>query len=144
MLFSSYPLQVVEAVLSPISGIPAKYKFFPSIAEVKSELEERYAPILRAIERERACNQTISHLRIAGPVAPRPTLEELRAKYGPRWGLREVEEDADAVERRQRRAAMSERGNRIVLEHYCREAGVDPDRGYSPALEKVLKKSKET
>src|SRR6476659_3713757 len=58
MLFSSYPLQVVEAVLSPISGIPAKYKFFPSIAEVKSELEERYAPILRAIERERACNQT--------------------------------------------------------------------------------------
>lgn len=116
----------------------------PSIAEIKAELEERYAPILRAAERERARNQTISHLRIAGPVSPRPTLQELKQKYGPNFGLTKVEDVDNERERRQRRVAMSERGNRWVLEQDCLKAGVDPDRGYSPALEKVLRKSKET
>jgi hypothetical protein len=142
MLLGNYPREVVESALSPLSGIPSKYKFIPSLVGVKEELEERYAPILRAAERERARNQTITHLRIAGPVTQRPTLEELKQKYGPTFGLTKVEDVDD--ERRQRRAAMTVRGNRIVLERDCREAGVDPDRGFSAALEKVLRKSKET
>jgi hypothetical protein len=136
-LFAAYPLTVVEAALSPLSGLPSKYPMMPSLAEVRQELEERYAPILRAAERERARQQTISHLRIAGPVTPRPTMEQLRAQYGENFGLTKVD-DADAAERRQR---MSERGRRMVSERLY--PGVDPDRGFSPALEEALSKKNE-
>jgi hypothetical protein len=139
-LLAAYPFRVVEAVLSPLNGIPSKHKFLPSIAEVKAELDDRYAPILRAAERERACNQTV-RLRIAGPVAPRPTREELRARY-PHFLQKVAAVDNKPRPRREARTdhwVQLGAANRRALERECHQAGVDPDRGYSPGLEKLLR-----
>ena len=87
-LFCAYPPQVVEGLLSPISGIPGKFKFMPTIAEIKEILDARtpdqsYARMVAAQLRDR-------QQQIAGPVYPKPTYDELKAKHGENWGLKTV------------------------------------------------------
>lgn len=92
-LVSEYPFQIVENLLSPISGIPAKHKFLPSIAEMRVECE-KFAQPLREREWEDFKRATPPKF-IAPPDAPRhierPTLDELRAKHGENWGIEGAE-----------------------------------------------------
>ena len=81
MLVANYPANVVEAALSPLSGIPSKFKFMPSIAELKEDLESRLPPWQPEVPR----------LALPVPEADRsnrPTYNDLKAKYGKNWGLR--------------------------------------------------------
>ena len=83
-VLAAYPSEVVEAALSPLSGIPSKFKFMPSIAELKEDLEglmPRWVP---------GQAQVIdAPYRVVGPEEkPRPTMEELKAKHGENWGLK--------------------------------------------------------
>lgn len=79
-LFSNYPMPIVAKAVSPVFGLPAKFKFPPRIAEIKEFLDglmprtvERVYPLLPRDE----------------PVdrAPRLTYEQLKEKYGDNWGL---------------------------------------------------------
>ncbi len=81
-IFMAYPAHLVESALSPLSGLPSKHKFLPSLAEIKQELEERFQPYRALAQIAEAKRQ------LAGPPPPpRPTIEELRAKHGPHWGI---------------------------------------------------------
>lgn len=78
-LLASYPLSVVESILSPLSGLPAKHEFLPSLKVIKEACEARDH---RPIERP---------LALAAPEIPRenrPTVAELKDKYGSTWGLK--------------------------------------------------------
>lgn len=77
-VLAAYPAEVIEAALSPLSGIPAKFKFMPSIAELKTDLEARMP---------RWEPPTLAALLPAPPSGPRPSVDELRAKHGENWGL---------------------------------------------------------
>lgn len=85
-LIAEYPKQIIENLLSPISGIPAKFKFLPSIAETK-EVCERYAQPLREVEYlEANRKRPVDHF-LAPPREKRESIEDLRAKHGENWGL---------------------------------------------------------
>lgn len=75
-----FPESVVIAITEPATGLPAKLKWLPSIAEIVEACEDRMpTPISR------------QHPLLAAPDmdrSDRPTLDELKAKYGPTWGLR--------------------------------------------------------
>lgn len=88
-LLSYYPAPVVESALSIISGIPAKFKFLPSIAEIREHLDLWDEPYRAAEIRARE-----KPLQIEGPKVPKPTMDELRAKYGPNWGLKTVRQES--------------------------------------------------
>lgn len=85
-LLARYPLSAVESVLSPISGIPAKHKFLPSISEIREMLEAQCPPPLPPEHHPMP--------RIEGPPRVRLTREELEQKYGPGWGLKYAQEKA--------------------------------------------------
>jgi hypothetical protein len=72
----------------------------------------------------------------------RPTLEELKAKYGPNWGIKapETKEDAEA---RRRRMEVIQRANRIAFERECAKAGWPKDSPISPSLAKLIKEQRE-
>lgn len=53
-LFELYPESVALAVANPITGLPSKLKFFPSIAEVRAACEEAFAPQRQWLERDEA------------------------------------------------------------------------------------------
>jgi hypothetical protein len=132
-LFASYPRSVIEAALSPVSGIPAKFKFLPSLAEIRHECEEWYRPIREAAQRQRNEQerqrraQDSTALRIEGPTIPRPSMDELRRKYGQNFGL--------TAEPRKVRAIVN---NSRLFDRECISAGVDPAQSASPSLRALL------
>jgi hypothetical protein len=115
-LLAGYPAWVADRILSPAHGLPAHHTFLPSIKEIRERCEDEF----KAHRYVQQFEQTSEELRakhsaplLAGPPpAPRPTYDELKAKYGPNWGLK-----ADEREGTKRRADMS-------IDDMCRQAGV--------------------
>lgn len=92
-LFASYPAYLTERFLSVTTGIPGRFKMLPSIAEIRQFCEDIYGPLRRAQEWQELQKQRMEWARNnpalpAPELPPRPTLEELKAKYGENWGLK--------------------------------------------------------
>lgn len=68
----------------------------------------------------------------------RPTMDELRAKYGPNWGIGASFERVDEAMKARARESM-EKANRRFFEAECAAAGVDPAMGLSPSLLRNLR-----
>jgi hypothetical protein len=74
-----YPPDVVGQVTEPATGLPSRLKWLPSIAEIVEACDVAMAPILRRRERERLEEER--RRALPGPTQPKPTKEELAAKY---------------------------------------------------------------
>ena len=83
-LLSGYPSLILENLLSVHSGIPAKFKFLPTISEIREECERIVGPYRYAAEFERGNHELLG----APPAGKKPTLDELKAKHGPNWGFK--------------------------------------------------------
>lgn len=87
-VLADYPEPVIRVVTDPRTGLPGRCKWPPNIAEIREACEREFAPIARENERRRRAEET---RRLLGePEAPRGrrlSLDELRAKYGPNWGI---------------------------------------------------------
>lgn len=79
-LFEHYPSQVIATAVSPVYGIPSKYKFIPRISEIKEFLEARMAPIRREQERRAIEAERLAMLPPPIDRSSRPTYEELQAR----------------------------------------------------------------
>jgi hypothetical protein len=84
-LLASYPVWVQDAVSNVRSGLPAHHKFMPTIAEVRDYCEK----LVLADRKHRELIDQWKRPRLPPPVdrSNRPTYEELKAKYGPDWGI---------------------------------------------------------
>lgn len=80
-LFCNYPHEIVERSVSPVFGMPAKFKFPPRLSEIKEFLDEKMGPIRREQARPKALPKPEVDR------SQRPTYDELKAKYGPNWGI---------------------------------------------------------
>lgn len=79
-----YPDEVVIHVTDPRTGAQRGLKFPPTIAEIVSACDAKMADIQRT---KRYQNWGKNEALLEGPREPRPTLDELKAKYGKNWGL---------------------------------------------------------
>lgn len=91
-LFLAHSVSAVEAALSPISGLPAKHKFLPSLAEIAAELDAYTASEQRSAEFLNRFYPSKPVQALPKPCVPRPAIAELRAKYGQNWGLHSEKE----------------------------------------------------
>lgn len=73
-----YPESVAVAVTEPATGIPARLKWLPAIAEIVEACELAAEPILRQLEREKIAEEQ-RKLLAAPPPAPRLSKEEVDA-----------------------------------------------------------------
>ena len=104
-VFIRYPESVVLAVTEPATGLPSTLKWLPSIAEIVECCERHYAPIVRAMERERIRQEAARSL-------PPPS--------GPRTPEQQAEIDAQVAETRRDLGIPSggyPRGWRAVGDH---------------------------
>lgn len=62
-ILSRYPVEIIDAVCDPTNGIPADQTFVPSPKELRDACEKRYAPILRAREREESLARQMERRR---------------------------------------------------------------------------------
>lgn len=84
-ILAAYPESVILAVTDPVRGVQTKCLYRPKAAEIKSACEAEMEPIRRETERRRRFESS-SHL-LAGPKLERPSIEEIKAKLGPDYGI---------------------------------------------------------
>lgn len=137
-ILAAYTEAVVAQVLSPTTGLPARCKFVPALAEIKVACETAAAIEYRAAERA----ATISNQRRAALPSPDPkprlTYAELKAKYGDNWGIKTVDDRSEA---KARRIADLQEANTRLLRREIEAAG-EPQTGpilVSPTLRAMLK-----
>jgi hypothetical protein len=140
-----YPAHIVRAVCDPVNGLPSRAKFLPTISELRQDCERLQAREARIAAMRAQAQRTLAERRAAAAAADarkrRPTLDELRAKYGPNWGLTggggaTHELDADA---RRRRMELTLDANRRQFVKECKRAGVSPDAFISPTLVQIIR-----
>lgn len=132
---ADFPKQVVDYVTDPRTGIPSESKFLPNVAEVR-------AACVREAERRRVLAQPKVLLRRGAdplvPRAPGTSYFEMFEKHGRPIGRFETEP--------QTRGAVTneqiDRATKTIFERECKDAGIDPARGVSPSLLKLLGTSK--
>jgi hypothetical protein len=75
LTFCEYPRSVVDRVCHPVHGLPAKLKWFPSVAEIRAACDYEDGPRRREMERQQRFHQT---QRLLAPVERDP--EEVRER----------------------------------------------------------------
>jgi len=82
-----YPEEIITAVTHPVTGLPSQKNWLPTIKEVRDACQELQERLQAQIERERRIKEQLAARRQEELAAPRPTIAELKAKYGDDWGL---------------------------------------------------------
>lgn len=110
-IFCHYSFDVVTQVCDPVFGLATKLKWFPTLAEIKAECTTVSAEFAHR-ERRQNVGKSISPLEDR---RGRPTMEELKAKYGPNWGIAQEEKSSGAVTNKPDFKCMT---NEQLAEHY--------------------------
>jgi hypothetical protein len=90
-VLEQYPDEVIIHVCDPRSGIQRRSKFPPSISEIVKECDDHVAWLAKV---ERFKNWGKQPKEIEPPREDRPTITDLKAKYGENWGLTSLDEPA--------------------------------------------------
>jgi hypothetical protein len=142
-----YPPCVSIRCADPIKGVAATTRFKPTVADLIAWCEREVASLREIVGREDCDRAQVEQRRrdakleaeLAAARATRPTLEELRAKHGPHWGLKSM--DGEVSDAEIPKADASQDGK--ILEEY-RQLGREPiyawGRPMSPSLLKALGK----
>jgi len=86
-------MEVITAVTHPTTGLPVQKQWLPSVLEVREACERELLPLKNAAEREkRIAEQLAERAKLDEMQAKRPTYDDLKAKYGPTFGIGVVEE----------------------------------------------------
>lgn len=139
-VLSNYPIEIVQRVVDPVTGLPSKVKWLPTIPEILSACEEIAGVQRRTAEYDERSKRQFEE-RAAEDAAReiRPTKEDMLAKYGPNFGLKLTPEPGPDKAELNRRMMDYSRQN--ILREYQRE-GVNPvyfgGHVVSPSLLKTL------
>lgn len=87
-VLARYEEGTITAVTHPVAGIPGEIKWLPSVLEVREACERAELPKRNQRAREKRIADQMETRRLEDEAkAHRPTYDELKAKYGPDWGI---------------------------------------------------------
>lgn len=89
-ILARYPQEVVTAVTHPATGLPSKKNWLPTVKEVVDACDELHEPIRQNELRLKRIKEQIE-MREREERGERPTLAQLKEKYGQNWGIGEPE-----------------------------------------------------
>jgi hypothetical protein len=85
-VLEDYSDAIIRFVTSPKTGLQRRSKFAPRLAELVTACDEAAAYIAK-VDRFQNWGSQNEQLAIEGPQEPKLTEAELKAKYGPNWGI---------------------------------------------------------
>lgn len=91
-VLEQYPNDVIVYITDPRSGVQRHHKWPPTISEIVEACDNRIAELKRN-ERYRNWGKNDQTL-LQGPQVEKPTIEQLKAKYGPNWGIGDIQKSA--------------------------------------------------
>ncbi|WP_441235641.1 hypothetical protein [Bradyrhizobium sp. 930_D9_N1_4] len=94
-ILARYPQDVITAVTHPATGLPSKKGWLPTVKEVVEACDEANEPTIQNELRLKRIKEQLE-AREREDKGERPTLAQLKEKYGNNWGI-EDPEDAKRV-----------------------------------------------
>ncbi|TAL43812.1 MAG: hypothetical protein EPN91_05505 [Salinibacterium sp.] len=89
-ILSRYPEEIITEVTHPATGLPSRSNWLPTVKEVADACEAAISwRREREAREERIRKQLQEREEFERARDARPTLEQLKAKYGPDWGITE-------------------------------------------------------
>jgi hypothetical protein len=130
-LLVTYPKTIALQCADPVRGVARDIRFLPTVADLVAFCERELAAMRNIVEREDRAQELAKRQREAADAekrlsdarAVRPTYDELKAKYGPSWGIASPTEDT--AQARAKAAARLTEANRIMLMREYAAAGVE-------------------
>jgi hypothetical protein len=154
-ILQHYPRCVASLAGDLVKGVPAETRFLPTPADVIAWCEREVVPLRKIVQRDddqqalakRTAAAAEADRKAADARAVRPTYDELRAKYGPTWGIAAAADDAASQNRRAIAQAKLAEANRIMLMREYAAAGVElteaaPGIPISITLRRILAEQK--
>jgi hypothetical protein len=90
-ILSRYPQEVMTSVTHPATGLPSKKSWLPTVKEVVDACDEANEPAVQnALRLKRVKEQVEMRERMDG--GERPTMAQLKEKYGKNWGIEDPED----------------------------------------------------
>jgi hypothetical protein len=89
-ILAHYPEEVITSVTHPVSGLPSKKGWLPTVKEVTDACADAIEPIKQNELRLKRIKEQLE-MRAREASGEKPTLEQLHSKYGKNWGL-EIED----------------------------------------------------
>lgn len=137
-VLSTYPMSIVHRVIDPVTGLPGRTKWLPTIPEINEACEELAERERRIAQLDDQAERQIEARRAwEASKSAAPSMDDLKAKYGPNWGLNAEGTEADR-ERRQKHLDSIAKANKTIFERECEAAGIDPAGGVSPSLRAMI------
>jgi hypothetical protein len=140
-LFTAYPPEAVRHVVDPVTGLPGRSQWLPTMKEIRDSLEawkSEQSKVKADQQRiEAARRQIAERKQWQEGTDARPTLDELREKYGPHWGLSCAADESE--ERKAKSADLLTKANRAAFKDECKNAGFPLDSPISPTLAAIIK-----
>lgn len=141
-----YPRSVASRCADVRSGVAREVKFLPTVADLVAWCERETEAMRRPIDavdrferlaqdqaRARREDEALQATRVA-----RPMYDDLKAKYGPNWGLSTIDEVLG--ETRKHAGEILDRANALALADEFAASGQQPtgDIPVSPSLRKLI------
>lgn len=95
-ILSRFPEEVMTAVTHPVSGLPSKTSWLPTIKEVNDACNSAVEPIRQNEARLKRIQEQME-MRERMDRGVKPTLAQLQQKYGKDWGLNQIDPSKGAV-----------------------------------------------
>lgn len=140
-----YPEEVITEVTHPATGLPSKKGWLPTVKEVSDACKDAHEPI---VEQEARLKRVALQLAMREQErrGERPTVQQLKEKYGENWGLKLAEDPIKAADRRVEdgRKAREREEARVRAEY--EEMGMKPPSklALSPTALRVIREQDET
>lgn len=88
-VLARYDSEIVTSVTNPRTGLASRSDWLPTIREVVAACEELAGAARGVARRDAALEQQLrDRAAFEASLVRRPTMDELRRRYGPDWGLR--------------------------------------------------------
>jgi hypothetical protein len=92
-VLARFPRDVITSITHPVTGLPSKKDWLPTVKEVFDACHEIYAPILENEARLKRIKEQVE-MREREERGERPSMAQLKAKYGDDWGIGQEEKRA--------------------------------------------------
>jgi hypothetical protein len=90
-VLARFPRDVITSITHPVTGLPSKKDWLPTVKEVFDACHAAYAPILENEARLKRIKEQLE-MREREERGERPSMAQLKAKYGENWGIGEEPE----------------------------------------------------
>lgn len=85
-VLARYPEEIITRVSHPVTGLPSKKGWLPTVKEVRDACEHEFEPICEENARLKRIKEQLE-MRERMERGERPTMAVLKEKYGENWGI---------------------------------------------------------